>query len=95
MAQSWGEGPWHSVWRALRTNTTILALLLQPSDPGCTVGVIFFNNVGYPGMCGQGTIGVVATLAYLKRTEPGEHRIEAPALPNICKFQRLLPDVWE
>ena len=27
-------------------------------------------------MCGHGTIGVVATLAYLKRIEPGIHRIE-------------------
>ena len=26
-------------------------------------GVIFFNNVGYLGMCGHGTIGLVATLA--------------------------------
>jgi 4-hydroxyproline epimerase len=29
-------------------------------------------------MCGHGTIGVVATLAYLKRIQPGEHRIETP-----------------
>jgi 4-hydroxyproline epimerase len=54
------------------------ALLLQPSDPGCTTGVIFFNNVGYLGMCGHGTIGVVATLAYLEHIQPGEHRIETP-----------------
>ena len=27
--------------------------------------MIFFNNVGYLGMCGHGTIGVVATLAHL------------------------------
>jgi 4-hydroxyproline epimerase len=43
----------------------------------CT-GVIFFNNVGYLGMCGHGTIGVVTTLAYLGRARPGEHRIETP-----------------
>lgn len=54
------------------------ALLLQPSDPGCTTGVIFFNNVGYLGMCGHGTIGVMATLAYLEHIQPGEHRIETP-----------------
>jgi 4-hydroxyproline epimerase len=29
-------------------------------------------------MCGHGTIGLVATLAYMKRIEPGEHRIETP-----------------
>ncbi len=54
------------------------ALLLKPSDSGCTTGVIFFNNVGYLGMCGHGTIGVVATLAHLDRIQPGEHRIETP-----------------
>ena len=26
-------------------------------EPGCAAGVIFFNNVGYLGMCGHGTIG--------------------------------------
>lgn len=52
------------------------ALLLKPSDPDCTTGVIFFNNVGYLGMCGHGAIGVVVTLAHLKRIQPGEHRIE-------------------
>jgi len=54
------------------------ALLLKPEDPACTVGVIFFNNVGYLGMCGHGTMGVVATLAHLGRIGPGEHRIETP-----------------
>lgn len=54
------------------------ALLLTPQDPGCTAGVIFFNNVGYLGMCGHGAIGLVATLAYLKRIVPGDHRIETP-----------------
>jgi len=41
-------------------------------------GVIFFNNVGYLGMCGHGTIGVVATLAHQGRIRAGEHRIETP-----------------
>ena len=54
------------------------ALLCKPLDPGCAAGVIFFNNVGYLGMCGHGTIGLVATLSFLKRIEPGEHRIETP-----------------
>ena len=42
------------------------------------MGVIFFNNVGYLNMCGHGTIGVVATLAHLKRIPAGEHRLETP-----------------
>jgi 4-hydroxyproline epimerase len=54
------------------------ALLLEPTDPDCVVGVIFFNNIGYLGMCGHGTIGVVATLAHLGRIRPGEHHIETP-----------------
>src|SRR5579862_4630447 len=41
------------------------ALLVPPTDPSSAAGVIFFNNVGYLGMCGHGTIGLVATLAYL------------------------------
>lgn len=49
-----------------------------PSDPSCAAAIIFFNNVGYLGMCGHGTIGVVATLAWLGRLQPGEHRLETP-----------------
>ena len=54
------------------------ALLCEPHNPECAAGVIFFNNVGYLGMCGHGTIGLLATLAYLNRVEPGAHRIETP-----------------
>ena len=54
------------------------ALLCEPSDAACVTGVIFFNNSGCLGMCGHGTIGVVATLAYLGRIKPGHHRIETP-----------------
>lgn len=54
------------------------ALLCDPVDSACTAGVIFFNNVGYLGMCGHGTIGLMATLKYLQRISPGEHRIETP-----------------
>ncbi len=54
------------------------ALLTEPTDPSCAAGVLFFNNVGYLGMCGHGTIGLVETLAHLGRITPGEHRIETP-----------------
>ncbi len=54
------------------------ALLCKPIDSSCTAGVIFFNNVGYLGMCGHGTIGLIVTLAYLGRIKPGNHRIETP-----------------
>ena len=54
------------------------ALLCEPVDKTSAAGVIFFNNVGYLGMCGHGTIGVVATLAHLGRIGPGEHLVETP-----------------
>ncbi len=40
--------------------------------------MIFFNGVGFLGMCGHGTIGVVAALAFLGRIGPGEFRFETP-----------------
>ncbi|HEY0957073.1 MAG TPA: 4-hydroxyproline epimerase [Roseateles sp.] len=54
------------------------ALLCEPVDPAHTAGVIFFNNAGYLGMCGHGSIGLIATLAHLGRIRPGEHVIETP-----------------
>jgi 4-hydroxyproline epimerase len=54
------------------------ALLCKPVDPESAAAVIFFNDVGYLGMCGHGTIGVVTTLAHMGRIGPGEHRIETP-----------------
>ncbi|MBM3735026.1 MAG: 4-hydroxyproline epimerase [Acidobacteria bacterium] len=54
------------------------ALLCEPSDSSCSVGVIFFNNVGFLNMCGHGTIGLMVTLAHLGRLTPGVHRIETP-----------------
>lgn len=54
------------------------ALLCEPVDEACVTGVLFFNNVAYLGMCGHGTIGVVATLFHLNRIQPGTHRIETP-----------------
>ena len=55
------------------------ALLLPPEDPGHTVGVVFFNRSGYLGMCGHGTIGVVATLGHLGRQAPGRLVLDTPA----------------
>jgi 4-hydroxyproline epimerase len=54
------------------------ALLTPPVEPGSAVGVIFFDNAGYLGMCGHGTIGLVETLAYLGRIGDGVHRIATP-----------------
>jgi 4-hydroxyproline epimerase len=54
------------------------ALLVEPGDPTCAAGAIFFNNVGSLGMCGHGAIGLVTTLAHLGRIEVGDCRIETP-----------------
>jgi 4-hydroxyproline epimerase len=74
----------HDAWRRALvceprgSDVIVGALLCEPVDPASACGVIFFNNVGYLGMCGHGTIGVIATLAHLGRIGPGEHRIETP-----------------
>jgi 4-hydroxyproline epimerase len=60
------------------SDAVVGALLCDPVDDSCVTGVIFFNHVCYLGMCGHGTIGVVATLAHMNRIGPGAHRIETP-----------------
>src|SRR5215471_6790414 len=62
-----------------RGNDAIVgALLCEPSDSSCDAGVIFFNNVGYLGMCGHGTIGLMVTLVHLGRIKSGVCRIDTP-----------------
>jgi 4-hydroxyproline epimerase len=65
------------------------ALLTAPVEAGSETGVIFFNNVGYLGMCGHGTIGVVRTLEHLGRIEPGAVRIDTPVGTVAAE---LMPD---
>ena len=54
------------------------ALLLPAANPKATAGVIFFNNAGYLGMCGHGTIGVIISLAYQQMISAGVHWLETP-----------------
>lgn len=62
-----------------RGSEALVGALLAPASDGDTIGqVIFFNNVGYLGMCVHGTIGVARTLHHLGRISPGEHRLETP-----------------
>ncbi|WP_259759175.1 4-hydroxyproline epimerase [Pseudomonas sp. GCEP-101] len=74
----------HDDWRAATvleprgSDVLVGALLCEPVDPSACAGVIFFNNTGYLGMCGHGTIGLVVSLAHLGRIGPGTHRIETP-----------------
>jgi 4-hydroxyproline epimerase len=60
------------------SDVVVGALLVEPVDTKCVTGVIFFNNVGYLGMCGHGMIGLIATLAHMGRIGPGEHHVETP-----------------
>jgi 4-hydroxyproline epimerase len=60
------------------SDVTVGALLVSPEDKTCAAGVIFFNNVGYLGMCGHGTIGLIASLAYRGRVTEGTVRVETP-----------------
>ncbi|SMX36826.1 4-hydroxyproline epimerase [Octadecabacter ascidiaceicola] len=55
------------------------ALLVEPVDPSCVIGVIYFDAEAVLGMCGHGTIGLAVTLAEEGRIEVGTHRIETPA----------------
>ncbi len=69
--------------------------VFEPDRPDIDFGVVFFNNASYLGMCGHGTIGLVATLAHLGRLQPGPVRFETPA--GLVKAE-LRPDgrvtVW-
>ncbi|HME37791.1 MAG TPA: proline racemase family protein [Steroidobacteraceae bacterium] len=54
------------------------ALLVEPHRADCRLGVIFFNNVGYLGMCGHGTIGLIASLKHTGDLAAGAVRIDTP-----------------
>ena len=60
------------------SDVVVGALLCEPDAADCAAGVIFFNNVGYLGMCGHGTIGLIVSLAHMGCIGPGQHRIETP-----------------
>lgn len=60
------------------SDVVVGALLCEPVSAEAAAGVIFFNNVGYLGMCGHGTIGLVETLRHMGRIGVGTHWIETP-----------------
>lgn len=77
----------HDAWRRALileprgSEVLVGAWLCAPRETGDDWGVIFFNNVGYLGMCGHGTIGVVETLRYLGLATPGTLRLATPVGP--------------
>ena len=54
------------------------ALVVDSEESDCAAGVIFFNTVQNLGMCGHGTIGLSATMAYMGLIKPGHHKFETP-----------------
>ena len=58
------------------------ALLCEPVDRSCAAGLIFFNNTGYLGMCGHGTIGTVTAAieaGLIQPKTPGKLILDVPA----------------
>jgi 4-hydroxyproline epimerase len=73
------DGYRRGVVREPRGHDAIVGALLTPPDgAGAVAGVVFFNDVGYLGMCGHGTIGVVRTLQHLGRVTPGDVELDTP-----------------
>jgi 4-hydroxyproline epimerase len=73
------------------------ALLCGSVYEAYVAGVIFFNNVGYLGMCGHGTIGVGVALAHLGKIALGSHWLETPVgviaitleTPNVVSIENV------
>ncbi len=62
-----------------RGHDAIVGALLTPAvNAGSVAGVIFFNDVGYLGMCGHGMIGTVATLKFMGKISEGSLRVDTP-----------------
>ena len=54
------------------------ALLTPPVNPGSAAGVIFFNDVGYLGMCGHALIGSVETLRFMGALKEDRVQLDTP-----------------
>lgn len=82
----------HDAWRKAvilepRGNDILVgALLCTPQNPSATAGVIFFNNSGYLGMCGHGTIGLITSLAHMGHITTGRHTVETPVGDVQCEL---------
>jgi 4-hydroxyproline epimerase len=66
------------------SDVVVGGVLMPPTQPGSVASVIYFNNAGYLGMCGHGTIGVIATLQHLGTIGPGTHRLDTPVGTVTC-----------
>jgi len=68
----------HVILEPRGSDALVGALLCEPTMTDCAAGVLFFNNRGYLGMCGHGSIGVAVTLAHLGRIGRGVAKLETP-----------------
>jgi len=66
------------------SDVVVGGFLMPPVEKGSVASVIYFNNAGYLGMCGHGTIGVMATLQFLGRIAEGTHRLDTPVGTVTC-----------
>lgn len=55
------------------------AVVTPPEGQQSPGSIVFFNNVGYLGMCGHGLIGVVEALRYQHLMTPGQYQFVTPA----------------
>lgn len=66
------------------SDVVVGGVLMPPVNAGSVASVVYFNNAGYLGMCGHGTIGVMATLQYLGRIGEGVHKLDTPVGTVTC-----------
>ena len=66
------------------SDVVVGGVLMPPVEKGSVASVIYFNNAGYLGMCGHGTIGVIATMQHLGLIGPGMHRLDTPVGTVTC-----------
>lgn len=69
------------------SDVMVAALLTPPERAGSVAGVIFFNNIGYLGMCGHGAMGVAVALAHCNRIGAGIHTLDTPVGPVQLNFR--------
>ena len=78
MAKEWDHYRTAIVGEPRSSDIVVGAYVFPSSRAGVQAKLVFFNNVGYLGMCGHGTIGVVTTLAWLGHIRAGVHVFETP-----------------
>lgn len=74
-----------------RGNPELVGALVVPGDP---LGVVFFNNVGFLGMCGHGTMGLVASLPEAFPVEIVVPLRTPVGTVNVCRHPDGRVTIW-